>query len=213
MSGQQEQEQQSAAQPSEPPEAEAQPAAPGSVTLSYADYEELRTLARERDEYLRRLQRAVADYQNLQKRVEKFLESVRETLLRSFAQEIVPVADGLTLALEAAERTEGAQGIVEGLRLVEKGFYGALAEFGIRPVEAVGRPFDPHYHEAALQEPAEGVASNTVIRETRRGFVMGDVVIRPSQVVVAKAAAPTDLAALSNGPEGEAVAGRDGEPG
>jgi molecular chaperone GrpE len=155
------------------------------VTLPYGEYEELKTLARERDDFLRHLQRAVADYQNLQKRIEGLRESAREAALRSVAEEIVPVTDGLKRAMEAAEQVQGAESIVQGLRLVERGFYGALGRFGIRPLEAVGRKFDPHYHEAAMREYVDGVAPNTVIRELRTGFVMGDTVIRPSQVVVA----------------------------
>ncbi|MCK4374022.1 MAG: nucleotide exchange factor GrpE [Candidatus Brocadiae bacterium] len=158
------------------------------MTLSRAEYEELRTLARERDDYLKRLQRAVADYQNLQKRIDKFRQSDREATLRSLAEEILPMADSLAWALEAARQAEGAENIVEGLRLVEKEFYGAFEKFGIRPVEATGQKFDPHYHEAAMQEQVDGAPPNTVIRELKKGFVMGDVIIRPSQVVVSGSA-------------------------
>jgi molecular chaperone GrpE len=193
MSGEQEDKQEATARspelPAARPQAQDEAAAAEAVTLPSAQYEELKALAGERDEYLRRLQRAVADYQNLQKRVEKFRQSAREALTRSLAQEILPVADGLALALEAAAQVEGAESIAEGLRLVEKSFYSALEKLGVRPLEAVGRPFDPHYHEAAAQEQADGVAPNTVIREVKKGFVMGDMVIRPSRVVVARGAA------------------------
>jgi len=156
-----------------------------TVELTHSEYEELKTLARERDEFYRRLQRAVADYQNLQKRLEKFRESTRESILRQVGEAILPLADSLSLAVEAAEKTEGGERIVEGLRLFEKEFYGALAVFDIRPLAAVGQPFDPHYHEALFQEPTDQAEPNTVLRELKRGFVMGDVVLRPSQVVVA----------------------------
>ncbi len=158
-----------------------------SVTLSYAEYEELKTLAAERDDYLRRLQRSVADYQNLQKRVDKFRDAARESVLRSLGENILPVADSLSLALEAAEQTEGADNIVEGLELVEKSFYDALEKIGIMPIEAVGREFDPHYHDALMQEPAAGLPANRVVRELKKGFRLGDQVIRPSQVIVSGA--------------------------
>jgi molecular chaperone GrpE len=169
------------------PEAEADEAVPGHVTveLTHSEYAELKTLARERDEFYRRLQHAVADYQNLQKRVDKFRDAARESILRSLGEAILPVADSLALALDAARQTEGGEKIVEGLKLVEKEFYGALARFGIHPVEAVGRPFDPHFHEALFQEPTDEAEPNTVLRELKRGFVMGHVVLRPSQVIVA----------------------------
>ncbi|MFO8006640.1 MAG: nucleotide exchange factor GrpE [Candidatus Brocadiia bacterium] len=157
---------------------------PAAVQLSYAEYEELKTLARERDEFLQRLQRAVADYQNLQKRIERFRETARQEITRSVGEVILPVADSLSLALQAAEDTEGGEKLVEGLRLVEKDFYGALEKLGIQPVVAVGEKFDPHYHEAVMQEPREDIEPNTVVRELKKGFVQGDQVIRPSQVIV-----------------------------
>ncbi len=141
--------------------------------------------AAERDDYLMRLKRAVADYQNLQKRIEKFRDVTRNGDLKSLSKAILPVADSLALAQEAAEQTEGADNIVEGLKLVVKEFYGALEKLDIRPVPGVGHKFDPHYHEAVMQQPAEDVEPNTVLRELKRGFTLGDIVIRPSKVIVA----------------------------
>ncbi len=172
------------------------------VTLPYGEYEELRTLAAERDDYLKRLQRAVADYQNLQKRIEKFAELARESAVRALASEILPVADSLARALEAAEQTEGADNIVAGLRLVEKEFYGALERLGIRAVQAVGQKFDPHYHEAAMQMSVEGAPPGTVVEEFKKGFVMGDQVIRPSQVAVTGPASPPEEPGTETAPEG-----------
>jgi len=118
------------------------PDRPGaSVTLSPAEFEELMTLAKERDEYLKRLQRAVADYQNLQKRMERFREVTRMDVFRSLAEGILPVADNLDLALEAARRADGCEEIVRGLELTAKNFYEALDRLGIRPVEAMGQKF------------------------------------------------------------------------
>ncbi|NLW51148.1 MAG: nucleotide exchange factor GrpE [Candidatus Brocadiaceae bacterium] len=162
----------------------------GGVTLSYAQYEELKALAGERDEYLRRLQRAVADYQNLQKRVERFQDAARQVALRALADDFLPVADSLGRALEAAANSEGGAGMIEGLRLVEHEFYRALAGVGIRPIEAVGQPFNPDYHEAVLQMPVKGVPTHTVVQELKKGFLLGETLVRPAQVIVA--AAPAD---------------------
>jgi len=158
---------------------------PETLQLPYSEYEELKTLARERDEYLKRLQRAVADYQNLQKRQEKLRQLAREEELRILGQSILPVADSLARALEAAEETEGAQTIVEGLRLVEREFYGALAKLGIEPIDALGQPFDPHYHQAVMQQNEAQAPPNTVVHELKKGFMLGEQVLRPSYVIVA----------------------------
>jgi len=170
--------------PGEP--APAEPAqGQGSVTVSFTEYEELKTLAGERDEYLRRLQRAVADYQNLTKRTDKIVSSAHREAVKRVVREILPLADNLAQALSAAEKIEGAETITDGLRLIEKKLYDILASLGLRPIEAVGKPFDPHYHEAAFQEAAPGAAPNTVTREVKKGFMIGDEVVRPSQVCVA----------------------------
>ncbi len=156
----------------------------GDITISFAEYQELRTLARERDEYLRRLQRVVADYQNYQKRQEKMKTRIREQIKQEVVGQILPVADSLALAMEAAEEMDGAENILEGLELVESEFHDLLENFNVKPIQAEGEEFDPHYHEAVMQEPKEDVPPNTVVRELKKGFVMGDRVIRPTQVSV-----------------------------
>lgn len=172
------------------PEPSEEAAAEHPVTLTSAQYEEFRTLAAERDDYLERLRHSVADYQNLQNRIAKMREAANRDALKAVALQVVPLADSLARALDAAEQSEGAEDIGEGLRLIEKEFYSILDSLGIEPIDAVGKPFDPHYHEAAFQETVQGVEPNTVVRELKKGFVMGDDVIRPSQVAVA--APPTN---------------------
>lgn len=167
----------------------AEPSAEEPVTLTFAQYEELRTLAAERDDYLNRLRRSVADYQNLQNRITKIRAAANHDALRGMALQVVPLADSLARALDAAAQHEGAENIGEGLRMIEKEFYTILGNLDIAPIEAVGKPFDPHYHEAAFQEPVQGTEPNTVVRELKKGFVMGDEVIRPAQVAVAARAA------------------------
>jgi molecular chaperone GrpE len=155
------------------------------ISLSYAEYEELKTLAQERDDYLRKYQRAMADYQNLQKRVDKFRDMARLEVVRSLTENILPMADSLERALGAAEQTEGAGNLVEGIEMVQEDLYDALRKLGLEPIESVGQKFDPHYHEAVMQEPREGFAPMTVVRELKKGFVLGDQVLRPAQVTVA----------------------------
>jgi molecular chaperone GrpE len=159
--------------------------APGEpVTISAGEYAELKAKAAERDEYLLRLQRAVADYQNLLRRIERTREAAARDSLRRAVEGLLPLADSLAMALDAAEQVEGGGQMIEGLRIAERAFYGAFAKLGIEPIHALGQPFDPHYHEAAMQEPAEGVEPNTVVRELKKGLVKGEEVIRASQVAV-----------------------------
>ena len=170
-----------------PAPAEGQGAAHGPVTISFAEYQELKTLAAERDDYLQRLRRAVADGMNLQNRIGKLRESAQRDALRKVAERVLPLADGLSRMLEAAEKTAGSDQIAEGLRATQAEFYSILKGLGIRPIKAVGEPFDPHYHEAVLQRPAEGVEPGVVLQETRKGFLLEDELLRPAQVIVSTA--------------------------
>ena len=155
------------------------------VTISAGEYAELKAKATERDEYLLRLQRAVADYQNLLRRIERTRESAARDSMRRAVEGLLPLADSLAMALNAAEQVAGGGQMIEGLRIAEREFYAAFAKLGIEPIHALGQPFDPHYHEAVMQEPAVGVEPNTVVRELKKGFLRGDEVIRASQVAVA----------------------------
>jgi len=161
-----------------------EPREDGAVLVTLAQYEELNTLARERDDYLKRLQRAVADYQNLQRRTEKARANLYKQTVEEVVRHMLPLADSLSRALEAAQKTQGAQDILEGLKLLEKEFYDALGNFDVKPIEAIGAEFDPHFHEAVITEQQKDTPPNTVIRELKKGFMMGDRVIRPAQVSV-----------------------------
>jgi len=154
------------------------------VTITFAEYEELETLAQERDEYLQRLQRAVADYQNLQKRMKKERKRAYENGVRETLEHILPLADTLNRARQAAEQSEKPEDMLEGLKLIEKEFYDSLSRFDVEPIQSVNEPFDPHYHHAVLQQPSDEVPPQTVIDEIKKGFVRGDDVIRPAQVSV-----------------------------
>jgi molecular chaperone GrpE len=127
----------------------------------------------------------VADYLGLQQRVEKMRDRAQKEALKRVGREIVSLADSLSRALEAAEQTEGAEAITEGLRMIEKEFYTILEELGIRPFKAEGEAFDLHYHEAVLRQPSEEAQPNTVLRELKKGFLLGEELLRPAQVVVA----------------------------
>jgi len=186
-----------------PPE-EGAPALGAQMTITFGEYEELKALARERDEYLKRLQRAVADYQNLQKRIEKTRARVHAETVEEVLRHILPIADSLSLALEAADNTEGAEDMVAGLKLLEKEFYDSLQRFGVEPIEALGAQFDPHYHEAVMSEERQGVPPNTVVRELKKGFLMRDRVIRASQVSVTPARKEQEESVdLEEGAEGQ----------
>ena len=169
------------------PQAESASAEDEVLTVSAGEYETLRSLARERDEYAARLVRAVADYQNLTKRIEKRQRQTEQETLKNVMLEILHIADSLALAMEAAENAQGSEDILQGLDLIAKEFYATLEKFGVVPVDAVGKPFDPHYHDAVMRQPSESAQPNIVLREIKKGFMIGKDLLRPSQVIVSVA--------------------------
>ncbi|MFP4026902.1 MAG: nucleotide exchange factor GrpE [Candidatus Brocadiia bacterium] len=158
-----------------------------NVTIRFTEYEELKTLAEERDEYLDRLRRAVADKMNLQERIKKTRRSARRDALRELARKVVPFIDSLVRAREVARETEGAESISEGLAMTENEFYNILEDLGIKPMEVIGQPFDPSYHEAVYQQPTNEVEPNTIVEEIQKGFLLDGELLRPAQVAVSVA--------------------------
>jgi len=95
--------------------------------------------------------------------------------------------DDLERALKAEAGTEGAEAYRRGVELIHKQLSEILRKRGVRVIDAVGADFDPHYHQAVVYEPAEGRREGEVIEEFRRGYMLGDRLLRPSMVKVAKA--------------------------
>jgi len=144
---------------------------------------ELEEARRQRDEYLEQLQRARADFLNFQKRARTQADIDRQYAVGSLASDLLPVLDNLERATEAA-RASGSEAIVSGLDMVTKGLLDALARHDIEPIEALGRPFDPHWHEALMQQPDAEHPEGTVVAELGRGYRIRDRVLRPTKVAV-----------------------------
>jgi molecular chaperone GrpE len=100
------------------------------------------------------------------------------------------VLDSLERALAAGSTDRD---FYDGVAATHRLFLAALREAGAEPIEGVGQPFDPNLHEAVAAVPADDeVAPGTVVREVRRGWRLGDELLRPAQVVVATAEEPAD---------------------
>jgi molecular chaperone GrpE len=103
---------------------------------------------------------------------------------------LLPVLDSLERALQAGSSDRE---FYDGVAATHRLFVAALREAGAAPIETVGQPFDPSVHEAVAAVPADaGVAPGRVVREVRRGWRLGDELLRPAQVVVATAEEPAD---------------------
>lgn len=139
---------------------------------------------KEADENRDRWMRAVADLENFKKRSlqerSRLLKYQNEELLR----DLLPVADNIDRALSHCKASGRSDAVADGLCMILGMLRGALSKHGVTEVEALGKPFDPRFHEAIAQIPAQGKAPNTVIEELEKGYLYQDRLLRPAKVVV-----------------------------
>lgn len=132
--------------------------------------------------------RAQAEAQNVQRRAQQDVEKARKFALEQFAKELLPVADNLERALQAAGEEDAARPVAEGVELTLKSLLDVLARFQIRPVDPQGEPFDPNLHQAMTMVENPEVEPNTVIGVMMKGYTLHDRLLRPAMVMVSKAA-------------------------
>ena len=143
---------------------------------------------KQKDTYDRYI-RSVAELDNVRKRTRKDVEDARVEAQSRVLREMLPVIDNLERALAAAGGAEADSGhsIIEGVRLVLRQFAQALERCGVTPVQARGTAFDPSQHEAVSQVETPGQAPGTVVDVLQTGYRIGERLLRPALVVVAKA--------------------------
>ena len=136
-----------------------------------------------KDKYLRTL----ADVDNTRKRIRQQSEETIRIQRENFLRDLLPIVDNLERAVGAARTGGGGgQSIVEGVELVLRSSNDFLRSHGVAPVDSVGKPFDPQLHEAADHVHTADHPPNTVISEFHRGYMIGDRMLRPARVAVAK---------------------------
>lgn len=138
---------------------------------------------RERDDYLEQLQRSRAEFANYQKRVKTQADSDRLYAVGNLAKDILDGLDNLDRAAEALRGSVPGR-IADGLDMVHKQMVTTLGKYGVEPIEALGKPFDPNQHEALVRQPAADQPEMTVVAELKKGYKIHDRVLRPSQVAV-----------------------------
>jgi molecular chaperone GrpE len=133
--------------------------------------------------------RLLAEFENFRRRAAREHEAARREGRRSALLPLLAVLDTFERALGAGSTDRD---FYEGVAATHRLFLDALREAGAAPIESVGRPFDPNVHEAVATAPADGVPPGTVAREVRRGWQLGNELLRPAQVVVAAAEEPAN---------------------
>jgi molecular chaperone GrpE len=143
-------------------------------------------LKQQRDEFYDRLLRKTAEFDNYRKRVDRERLQLSEAAAADLLTELLPLVDDLDRALRADAGGDAAAAIRKGVELIYKQLLELLRKRGVKPLEALGADFDPHFHQAVAHEPAEGRREGEVIEEFRRGYMLGDRLLRPAMVKVAK---------------------------
>ncbi|MBU0672259.1 MAG: nucleotide exchange factor GrpE [Candidatus Margulisbacteria bacterium] len=134
-----------------------------------------------KDKYLRSL----ADFDNYKKRMaldkEQFVQFANESLIA----EVLPIVDGFSRAMDAANKVQAGEEMMKGLALIKKQLEDVLKKHGLEEIEALNKPYDPNLHEAIMQKEHDG-PEGMIIEEAQKGYTLHGRVIRPSMVIVSK---------------------------
>ena len=150
-----------------------------------------------------RLLRLQADFENFRKRTLREKNELYQRANMDLLQEILPAIDHFELGLNMAEQHKVEKAVIDGLKLVYDQLMNALKKFGVATIEAEGQTFDPNFHEAVTHVPSEEQPADTIIAVTRRGYKLGDLLLRASQVVVSSG--PVEKTAPEETPAPEAI--------
>ena len=156
-----------------------------------------------RDRYLR----LAAEMDNLRRRTERDVKDAKSYSVAGFARDMLAVSDNLRRALDAipaearAAGEAGLDALIEGVEMTERSMLSALERHGVKKLEPEGQKFDPNFHQAMFEVPNPNVPNNTVVQVVQAGYTIGDRVLRPAMVGVAKGGPKIAVA------EGETPAG------
>ncbi|MEY8352884.1 nucleotide exchange factor GrpE [Lachnospiraceae bacterium 54-53] len=137
------------------------------------------------EELTDRLQRNMAEFDNFRKRTEKEKSAMFEIGARDIIERILPVVDNFERGLAAIPEEEKGAPFAEGMDKIYRQLMKTLEEAGVKPIEAMGQPFDPNFHNAVMHIEDESLGENVVAQELQKGYTYRDTVVRHSMVQVA----------------------------
>ena len=132
--------------------------------------------------------RLLADFENVKKRTKKEVQDIRKYSTTSLLKDFLPIIDNMQRALEHSELddTNPNDPLIEGIKLVHKQFISTLEKYLVTPFESLNKPFDPKVHEALQMVETEDFEDNIVMNEYEKGYLIGERLLRPAKVIVAK---------------------------
>ncbi|MBD5537362.1 MAG: nucleotide exchange factor GrpE [Lachnospiraceae bacterium] len=131
-----------------------------------------------------RVKRQMAEFENFRKRTEKEKAAMYEVGAKSVIEKILPVVDNFERGLGSIPEEERGGAFAEGMNMIYKQLVGELDKLGVKPIEALGKEFNPEFHNAVMQVESEEYESGVIAQELQKGYTYHDVVVRHSMVAV-----------------------------
>jgi molecular chaperone GrpE len=150
-----------------------------------AQVDPVEELRRERDALQDRLLRTAAEFDNYRKRMERERRELADHVKADVLADVLPIVDNFERAMQAGGETEALR---KGVELIHKQMLDFLRSRGITPIDALGADFDPNFHQAVIHEASDAHREGEVMEELQRGYLLGDRLLRPAMVKVAKTA-------------------------
>jgi molecular chaperone GrpE len=158
-----------------------------SAAEAEADVSAEAALAAKADALQDRLLRTAAEFDNYRKRIERERRDQADSAAASAIEDLLPIIDNLERALQAPAGGADAEAYRKGVELVHQQMMELLRRRGVKPIQAIGADFDPRFHEAVVHEASADHREGEVMEELRRGYMLGERLLRPAMVKVAKA--------------------------
>jgi molecular chaperone GrpE len=151
------------------------------------------TAEQESRQHYERLLRVSADFENFKKRSFRENDDFRKFANELLLLELLPVVDNLERAIQSTGGEKNEVGcVIEGVEMTLKALLKIFEKFSVKLIEAEGKPFDPNFHQAMMQEASDSHPENIIIREFQKGYMLHDRLLRPSMVVVSKGPGKTE---------------------
>ncbi|MFH0855205.1 MAG: nucleotide exchange factor GrpE [Candidatus Omnitrophota bacterium] len=158
-----------------------------SILLKETEYLSLKEKAEMAQEFSDKCLRLQADFENIRKRIEREKQDFVKFANEGIILELLNVLDDLGRSVNLAEtHKEDLSVFLKGVEMILAHLYEMLKEYGLKPIEAEGKMFDPAYHEALLQVENKDLPENTVVEELQKGYLLNERVIRTAKVKVSK---------------------------
>jgi molecular chaperone GrpE len=184
--------------PSARPDAAASPTEDQAALAAAATADPLLAAVQEVAALKDKLLRALAEMENLRRRTEREVADARLYGITTFARDILNVADNMHRALSALDTglreqaDAGVKALLDGVELTERELLNVLEKQGVKKLEPIGQKFDPNRHQAMFEVPDASVPAGHVVQVMQAGYLIGDRVLRPALVAIAKNEASSD---------------------